>query len=158
MTLNNQVQLITYPDSMGNNLLELHYVLRKYFRHRIGGIHLLPFYPSSADRGGAPLAYDEVDPNFGTWQDVNEIGRDFDLIIDFVVNHIYRQSVYFQDYVENGAQSEFADMFLGFNKLCPDGEIPDSELAKVYTRKPRPPYTLIERPDGSKEKFGTIMQ
>jgi sucrose phosphorylase len=152
VNLNNQVQLISYPDSLGKNLLELHYVLRRYLRKAIGGIHLLPFYPSSADRGFAPLTYDEVDPAFGTWEDVERIGHDFDLIIDFMVNHISRQSVFFQDYMEKGFNSEYADMFLSFQKISPENNISDEDLAKVYTRKPRPPYSVIERPDGSKEK------
>lgn len=153
MALQNKVQLITYPDSLGKNLAELHYVLRKYFKKAVGGVHILPFYPSSADRGFAPMTYDEVDPRFGTWDDVEKIGQDFDLTIDFVVNHISRQSVFFQDYVRKGSASEYADMFLSFNKLSPDGFISDEDLAKVYTRKPRPPYMVLERPDGSLEKI-----
>ncbi len=153
MTIQNKVQLITYPDSLGQNMTELHYVLRKYLQKAVGGVHILPFYPSSGDRGFAPLTYDEVDPNFGTWKDIEKIGNDFDLIIDFMVNHISRQSVFFQDYMENGDDSEYADMFLSFKKLSPDGEISKEDLAKVYTRKPRHPYTVIERPDGSKEKI-----
>lgn len=153
MTLKNNVQLIVYPDSLGGDLVELHYVLRRYLSQAIGGVHLLPFYPSSADRGFAPLTYDEVDPIFGTWHDIDLIGREFDLIIDFMVNHISKQSVYFQDYLEKGPDSEFADMFLSFNKLSPNGEISEADLAKVYTRKPRPPYTVIQRADGSKEKI-----
>ncbi|KJS31173.1 MAG: sugar phosphorylase [Desulfatitalea sp. BRH_c12] len=153
MHLQNKVQLITYPDSLGVNLVELHYVLRRYFSRALGGVHLLPFYPSSADRGFSPLTYDQVDPAFGTWDDVDMLGRDFDLIIDFMVNHISRQSVFFQDYIEKGAASEYADMFLSFNKLSPDGELSEEELSKVYTRKPRPPYTVIQRADGSKEKL-----
>lgn len=153
MTIQNKVQLITYPDSLGANLSELHFVLQRYLRGIIGGVHLLPFYPSSADRGFSPLTYDEVDPAFGTWQDINFIGRDFDLIVDFMVNHISRQSVFFKDYFEKGAASEYADMFLPFTKFSPDGEIDEELLAKVYTRKPRPPYTVIERADGSREKL-----
>ena len=152
MTVQNKVQLITYPDSLGINLLELHYVLRRYLRKAVGGIHLLPFYPSSADRGFAPLTYTEVAPAFGTWADIECIGSEFDLIIDFMVNHISRQSVYFQDYYEKGMDSEYADMFLSFNKLSPTGDLSAEDLAKVYTRKPRPPYTMIERSDGSREK------
>ena len=152
MTIQNKVQLITYPDSLGINLLELHYVLRRYLQRAVGGVHLLPFYPSSADRGFAPLTYTEVDPAFGTWTDVERIGAEFDLTIDFMVNHISRQSVYFQDYFEKGAASEYADMFLSFDKLSSTGEISEEDLAKVYTRKPRPPYTMIHRADGSREK------
>ena len=152
MAIQNKVQLITYPDSLGINLLELHYVLRRYLRKAVGGIHLLPFYPSSADRGFAPLTYTEVSPAFGTWADIECIGSEFDLIIDFMVNHISRQSLYFQDYYEKGKNSEYADMFLSFNKLSPTGEISEEDLAKVYTRKPRPPYSMVERSDGSREK------
>jgi sucrose phosphorylase len=155
MTLHNKVQLITYPDSLGENLVELHYVLRKYLHRVIGGVHILPFYPSSADRGFSPLTYDTVDPRFGTWQDLEMIGADLDLVIDFMVNHISRQSGFFQDYLENGPQSPYADMFLTFDKLAPDGRISQADLARVYTRKPRPPYDIIERADGSKEKVWT---
>lgn len=152
-TLHNRVQLITYPDSLGANLVELHYFLRRHLDGAVGGVHLLPFYPSSADRGFAPLTHDTVDPAFGTWEDVERIGADLDLMVDFMVNHTSRQSIYFQDYMEKGAASEFADMFLTFHKLTPGGEPSAEELARVYTRKPRPPYTVIQRSDGSKEKL-----
>lgn len=152
MSIQNKINLITYPDSLGSNLLELHYVLRRYLSNVIGGVHILPFYPSSADRGFAPITYDEVDPIFGTWEDIEMIGRDFDLTFDFMVNHISKQSVYFQDYLANGTNSPYADMFLTFNKLSPTGEIDEEILSKVYTRKPRPPYTIVQRADGSKEK------
>jgi sucrose phosphorylase len=102
MSIQNKIQLDHLPGFAGLNLLELHYVLRRYLRRYIGGVHLLPFYPSSADRGFSPLTYDEVDPVFGTWDDVERIGAEFDLTIDFMVNHISRQSVYVQDYIENG--------------------------------------------------------
>lgn len=153
MGVKNKIQLITYPDSLGANLPELHYALRKHFSKAVKGVHLLPFYPSSSDRGFAPLTYDEVDPAFGTWDDVEKIGHDFDLVIDFMVNHISRQSVFFQDYIEKGEKSEYADMFLSFNKLSKTGEISEKELEKVYTRKPRPPYQVLERPDGTREKI-----
>ena len=40
MTIKNKIQLITYPDSLGVNLPELHYVLRKYFSKEIGRAHV----------------------------------------------------------------------------------------------------------------------
>ena len=153
MSIQNKVQLITYPDSLGSTMLELHYVFRRYLSQAIGGVHILPFYPSSADRGFSPMTYFEVDPTFGTWHDIEIIGQEFDLMIDFMVNHISRQSIYFQDYLDKGFESQYADMFLSFNKLSPDGEISEDDLNRVYTRKPRPPFTLIERADGSKEKI-----
>jgi sucrose phosphorylase len=152
VAVSNKVQLITYPDSLGENLSELHYVLRRYLRDAVGGVHILPFYPSSADRGFAPLTYTEVDSRFGSHDDIKAIAEDFDLVIDFMINHISRQSVYFQDYIQNGDQSQFADMFRSFKKLAATSSFSDDDLKKVYTRKARPPYCIIERPDGSKEK------
>ena len=99
MAIKNNVQLITYPDSLGQDLAELHFVLKKYFLHILGGVHLLPFYPSSADRGFSPITYEQVDPSFGTWRDIDKIGNDFDLMIDLMVNHVSKQSKYFQDYI-----------------------------------------------------------
>ncbi|MBW2663559.1 MAG: sucrose phosphorylase [Deltaproteobacteria bacterium] len=151
MSLKNNIQLISYPDSLGKNLQELHYVMNRYLSKAINGVHILPFYPSSADRGFAPITYYEVDPAFGTWKDIEMIQKDFEIMIDFMVNHISRHSKYFLDYLDNGSKSEYADMFLSFNKLNPDGKIRKEDLDKVYTRKPRVPYQYIERPDGSKE-------
>ncbi len=151
MTLYKKIQIISYPDSLGKNLQELHYALNRYFAKAAGGVHILPFYPSSADRGFAPVTYYEVDPAFGTWKDIELINDDYDLIFDFMVNHISRQSKYFTDFLENGHHSEFADFFLSLSKLDPDGQVRGEDLEKVYTRKPRPPFQEIQRPDGSLE-------
>lgn len=44
MKLENKVMLITYADSMGKNLKELHTVLNTYYRDAVGGVHILPFF------------------------------------------------------------------------------------------------------------------
>ena len=89
MKLENKVMLITYADSMGKNLKELHTVLNTYYRDAVGGVHILPFFPSSADRGFAPMRYDVVDEAFGTYEDIEAIGREYYLMFDFMVNHIF---------------------------------------------------------------------
>ena len=46
MAVKNQVQLITYPDSLGGNLKTLNQVLSTYFPNTFkGGIHILPPFP-----------------------------------------------------------------------------------------------------------------
>ncbi len=42
----NKIMLITYADSMGNNIKDLDKILKTYIKDAIGGIHLLPFFPS----------------------------------------------------------------------------------------------------------------
>jgi sucrose phosphorylase len=149
--LKNKVQLITYPDSLGSNLNELHYVLKKYFGQSVGGVHILPFYPSSADRGFCPLTYAEVDAKFGDWDDIEKIGQDFDLVVDFIPNHISRMSPFFLDYMEKGKDSQYYDLFLQVQKVYPGGTIPKDELTKIYLRKQSSPEMLIEFPSGYKE-------
>ena len=72
--LENKCMLITYSDSMGNNLKDLEYVVDRHFKEAVGGIHILPFFPSSGDRGFAPIDYHKVDPAFGDWNDVKRLG------------------------------------------------------------------------------------
>src|SRR4030043_1232490 len=113
MKENNQVQLITYPDSLGGDLKSLHYVLETYFTDLFkGGIHILPPFPSSGDRGFAPLTYLEIEPQFGCWEDIRRIGQNSDVILDLMVNHISRQSLWFQDFLRIGRRSKYAGLFI----------------------------------------------
>ena len=75
MKLKNEIMLITYADSLGKNLKDLHTVLDKYYKEAVGGVHILPFFPSSADRGFAPMCYDKVDEAFGNYNDIEKIDK-----------------------------------------------------------------------------------
>ena len=52
--LTNEAMLITYADSLGKNLKELNQVLSNVLDGVVGGVHVLPFFPSTGDRGFAP--------------------------------------------------------------------------------------------------------
>lgn len=153
MSIRNACQLITYADSLGTNLPELRYALSHYLSGLFGGLHLLPFYPSSGDRGFAPLTYNEVDPRFGSWSDIEALAEEYDLMVDMMVNHISRRSEYFQDFVQKKDDSRWADLFIRFKDFWPGGEPTEQDLEKIYTRKPRPPYIDVEFADGSQEKI-----
>ncbi|MBC7251614.1 MAG: sucrose phosphorylase, partial [Anaerolineae bacterium] len=125
MPIKNQVQLITYPDSLGGDLPALHEILSRYFSDIFrGGVHILPPFPSSGDRGFAPLTYLEIEPSFGTWEDIRRIGEGFDVMLDLMVNHISRQSSYFQDFLKRGREAKYADMFITLDKVWPGGDPP----------------------------------
>lgn len=153
MTLRNEIMLITYPDSLGKNLAELKYILQKHLRGVIGGVHLLPFYPSSADRGFAPSDYTVVDPAFGSFDEVVELGEEFDLMVDFMINHISRQSKQFQDFKKSKDNSPYREMFIRYKDFWPGGEPTPEDLKKIYQRKPRPPYVDVQFADGTTEKI-----
>src|SRR5665647_2229526 len=156
MAVKNKVQLITYPDSLGGNLKILSEVLNKYFTDIFeGGIHILPPFPSSGDRGFAPLTYLEIDPAFGSWNDIRTIGENFDVLVDLMVNHISRQSAYFQDFLKKGRKSEYADLFITLDKIWEDGKPVKEDIEKMFLRRPLP-YSIFKIEEtGEEEKVWT---
>lgn len=156
MAIKNQVQLITYPDSLGGDLKTLHRVLNTYFSDIFkGGIHILPPFPSSGDRGFAPLTYLEIEPSFGKWDDIRAIGENFDVLVDLMVNHVSRQSVYFQDFLELGRESEYADLFMTLDKIWPDGQPVQEDIDRMFLRRPRPYSTFKIAGTGEEEQVWT---
>lgn len=153
MKLQNKIMLITYADSMGKNISELHTILDKYYSKAVGGVHILPFYPSSADRGFAPMRYDKVDENFGTFEDIDKLGEDYYLMFDFMVNHISAHSEYFQDFLKNKDNSPYKEMFIRYKEFWKNGEPTEDEVNLIYKRKPRAPYIEAEFSDGTTEKI-----
>lgn len=145
--------MIVYPDSLGSNLRELGDFLRANLKGVITGVHILPFYPSSGDRGFAPIDYFRVSDEFGTWEDLKGISDNFEVTADFMLNHISSSSEFFQDYLKKGSSSEYADLFLRYSKIWPGGDPPREDLEKIYTRKPRAPFIEIELPEGIREKI-----
>lgn len=139
MTVKNQVQLITYPDSLGGDLKKLHQVLDNYFPGLFeGGIHILPPFPSSGDRGFAPLSYLEIDPRLGTWEDIRKIGQKYPILLDLIVNHISSSSSYFQDYLQKGCNSAYADLFIPIEKYWPSGTPLPEDMDKIFLRRKEP--------------------
>ncbi|KWX72392.1 sucrose phosphorylase [Paenibacillus jilunlii] len=139
----NQVQLITYPDSLGGDLKSLRHVLETYFPDVFkGGVHILPPFPSSGDRGFAPLTYLEIEPSFGDWADIRAIGERHDVLVDLMVNHISRQSPYFQDFLQHGRQSRYADLFLTLDKIWADGQPVQADIDKMFLRRSKPYSTF----------------
>ena len=99
--LENKIMLITYADCMGNNFNDLSKVLDKHFKAALGGVHILPFFPSSGDRGFAPMRYDIVDETFGDWEDVTRLSEKYYLMFDYMIKHISRQNKSYYDSQEN---------------------------------------------------------
>ncbi|MCR6095035.1 sucrose phosphorylase [Salipaludibacillus agaradhaerens] len=156
MALKNKVQLITYPDSLGGNLQALNHVLSTYFPKTFqGGVHILPPFPSSGDRGFAPLTYLEIEPEFGTWDDIKTIGEEYDVLLDLMVNHISRKSKYFQDFLKKGRKSAYADYFITLDKIWGDGEPIQEDIDKMFLRRPLPYSAFTIEETGEEEKVWT---
>lgn len=147
MNLRNQVQLIAYPDRLGKNLKDLHRVLQKHVGSRIGGVHILPPYPSNADGGFSPLTHKEIDPRYGSWADMERIAADYDLCLDITLNHISDESPEFKDFIAKGHASEHAELFVHVDQM---GEISPDDLAKIHIRKEKEPFREVTFADGKK--------
>lgn len=156
MAVKNQVQLITYPDSLGGDLKVLNDMLIKYFSDIFkGGIHILPPFPSSGDRGFAPLTYLEIEPKFGSWEDIRRIGENFDVMLDLMVNHISKQSAYFQDFLKKGRKSEYAGLFITLDKIWLDGNPVEEDISKMFLRRTEPYSSFTIEETGQVEKVWT---
>lgn len=152
MAIKNEIMLITYADSIGRNLQDLADNLQQHFQGAVGNVHILPFFPSSADRGFAPTTYDQVDPTFGTWEDVARIAADHPLMFDFMINHLSQHSAEFQDFLQNKDQSPWKDLFIRFSEFWANGEPTDAQVEAIYKRKPKAPCFDAQFADGSTEK------
>lgn len=156
MAVKNQVQLITYPDSLGGDLKSLNQILLEHFSDIFkGGVHILPPFPSSGDRGFAPKTYLEIEPTFGTWADIKSIGGDFDILVDLMVNHISKQSEYFWDFLKKGRESKYADLFITLDKIWEDGKPVQSDIDKMFLRRPLPYSTFTIEETGEEERVWT---
>ena len=105
--VSNKIMMITYPDSLGKNLKELDFVLPQYLDQAVSGVHILPFFPSSGDRGFAPITYEQVEPAFGDWDDIKTLSEKYYLMCDYMINHMSVQSAVYQDYMEKHEESRY---------------------------------------------------
>ena len=126
--------MITYGDLLRGDrhspLASLAYYLQGELKEVINTIHILPFFPYSSDRGFSVTDFKSVDPGLGTWQDILEIGKEFKLLFDGVLNHASAESEGFQEFL-NG-HPRFKDVVISYPS--PDALTP-GQLRLV--RRPR---------------------
>ncbi|WP_204122871.1 sucrose phosphorylase [Lacticaseibacillus mingshuiensis] len=149
MGLSNQVMLITYADSLGSNLQALNRVLVSDLTDAIGGLHILPFFPSSGDRGFSPERYDVIDSRFGDWTDIAALASQYFLMTDLMINHLSRKSPEFKDFIAKGDASPSSTLFLDWDKFWPAGHPTQEEVDQIYKRKDKAPVQEVQMADGS---------
>ena len=59
-------------------------------------IHILPFFPYSSDRGFSITDFTAVNLSLGSWEDIEQIGEQYQLMFDAVFNHISSRGELFQ--------------------------------------------------------------
>jgi sucrose phosphorylase len=148
--------LLTYPDSLGGGIAQIGNLLDGPLDGLFEGVHVLPPFPSSGDRGFAPVRYDVIDPAFGTWADIEGLAQRHQVMLDLMVNHLSRQSAEFQDFEQHGRASRYADLFVTLDKVWPDGRPRPEDVARIFLRKPDAPFSTITIGDsGEREQVWT---
>jgi len=142
--------LITYGDQFRAPdeppLQTLHRFLRDHLGQAISGVHILPFFPYSSDDGFSVIDYRRVNPQLGDWPHIHALGRDYRLMFDAVINHISRQSAWFQGFLRG--EAPYTDYFLVVN--------PQTNLSQVVRPRPWPLLTPVETAHGTRHVWTTF--
>jgi len=145
------VVLITYADQIRSPGQVPLAVLGQFLQEvgledRLTGVHLLPFFPYSSDDGFSVIDYRQVDPAAGTWSDVHNLGARYRLMFDLVLNHVSRQSRYFQLYQQG--QEPYVRFFLE--------KQPGADYGRVVRPRTTPLFTPVPTNRGVREVWTTF--
>ncbi len=136
------VVLITYGDTLRRPgqapLATLHEFADNYLKGAISTIHFLPFFPYSSDDGFSVMDFFRIDPQLGSWENVNAIGQDFQLMFDYVVNHFSSKSQWFDNYLSG--EKEFEDFAIEVD--------PALDLSRVTRPRSLPLLSEYQKKDG----------
>jgi sucrose phosphorylase len=126
------VILITYGDQVihagEEPLLTLKRFLDTYVKGMINTVHILPFYPYSSDDGFSVIDYKDVSPRMGSWDDIAQLSKAYNLMFDGVINHISQYSYWFKSFLEH--HPKYANFFVEVD--------PKEDLSKVVRPRALP--------------------
>ncbi len=118
--------LITYGDLLrgeGHSPLACldEFLQRPGLRDTFNTLHILPFFPYSSDKGFSVTDFRSVDPNLGSWQDIEGMGKRYQLMFDGVLNHISAKSSAFQEFLNgNPNYKDIAITYKSRDALTPE--------------------------------------
>jgi len=144
--------IISYPDHIsgdqGTPLEVLDTFVSQRLRPFVTGVHLLPCFPSSSDEGFSVMDYVEIDDRFGSWDDIEEISRHGNVMLDAVVNHASTQGDWFSRWKAGAAP---------FDKFFRT-EDPETDLSTVVRARQHPLLTRFETSQGVRWVWTTFSE
>ncbi|MEJ2600992.1 MAG: sugar phosphorylase [Anaerolineales bacterium] len=142
--------LITYGDQIQQEGKSPLKTLVEFLETRVGnaisGTHILPFFPYSSDDGFSIIDYRQVNPELGNWEDLERLGQNYRLMVDGVINHISRQSNWFQSFLQD--LPPYRDFFIAVN--------PTADLSEVVRPRALPLLTAVQTVKGTKWVWTTF--
>ena len=102
----NTILLITYADSIsrglsGKTLNDFGKFYKKYLKKFINSIHFLPFFPSSGDGGFSVKNHNDVDKAYGTWEDIQSLSKQANIMTDLVLNHSSSKGDWYKNFLDD---------------------------------------------------------
>lgn len=144
------IVFITYGDSIKRKgekpLSTLKNFLYKQLKEQLSVVHILPFFPYSSDDGFSVIDFREVNPEIGNWNDIKNLGENFDLMADLIINHVSSKSEWFQNFLQQSGKGN--DFFIVEN--------PEKDLSKVTRPRNTPLLTAYKTTNGEKHVWTTF--
>ncbi len=146
----NTIVLITYADTLEEkNSLPINSInkfLNTYCTDTFEIVHILPFFPSSSDKGFSVKDYYSVYHQFGQWNDISRISKDFGVMADVVINHGSSESLWFKNFIKGKGKG--SDYFLNFDEPF--------DTSKVVRPRTSDLLNPVETSDGIKYTWCTF--
>lgn len=117
----------------------------------INALYLTPIFKAKSNHKYDTLDYFEIDPQFGTKEDLNRLvslchERDIKIVLDLVFNHCGYDHPMFQDIVAKGEASEYKDWFyINEYPVTLSGELYDSVGYYQWMPKLRTSNPLVKQ-------------
>lgn len=108
----NDIMLITYGDAIQRKGEMPLQTLKGFLDDKLNGIisavHILPMFPYTSDDGFSVADYYNINPELGSWSDIEGLRENYDLMFDAVINHASSSSEYFKEFLKkNGKYKNF---------------------------------------------------
>ncbi|HBM75114.1 MAG TPA: sugar phosphorylase [Clostridiaceae bacterium] len=144
------VILIAYGDSIISQgekpLRTLKKFLDEYCREEITNVHLLPIFPSTSDDGFSVSDYRKIDERLGDWRDIEDLSKDYGIMLDAVVNHTSKSHEWFKACLKGN--KEYKDYYIESD--------PKADYSKVTRPRALPLLTKFQTSRGEKFYWTTF--
>ncbi len=147
--------LIAYGDIIKDenesSLITLSKFFGKYLEGVINTLHILPFFPYTSDRGFSVIDFESVDPSLGTWEDVADLEKRYNLMFDGVINHVSSKSRWFLEFLNQNP--EYEDFFVSFKSY---DELTEADRKLIFRPRTSDILTPYETLNGKRYVWTTF--
>ena len=149
------VILITYGDLIreegASPLTTLSKFCGLYLKQTINTLHILPFFPYSSDRGFAIEDFETVDPELGSWKDIEDLASRYKLMFDGVINHVSSKCRWFQRFLDG--TPHYKDFFISYDSY---DDLTSEERSAIFRPRTTDILTKFHTIDGEKHVWSTF--